>query len=351
MKFESTTGTLRVRPATFADEARWNGYVDRAREACVYHRWAWGDIFANVYGVQNRSLLAERDGRVVGVLPLVELSRGPLSAQLVSLPYFAHGGALADDEAAYQSLLDAASKLATDIGAAHVELRHAHAVPAALPSREDKVLMVMDLPGTVAELEKRVGSKVRADVRRPQKEGMTAEIGGRELVGSFHDAYASVMRDLGSPCHSAALFEESARRFDDRSFVVRVLYQGRTVGAAFLVGHGDTLEVPCAGTLHALNKLRPNMLLYWTIFGAAIERGYKRFSFGRSTVDAGTYNFKKNWGAAPIPLRYDYILPAGVELPKSHGEDPLLAKVSAAWMKLPVPVTSTVGPLLVRHLA
>jgi FemAB-related protein (PEP-CTERM system-associated) len=350
MNFETNTAAL-VRIAHFTDEARWNGYVDRHPDACVYHRWAWGEIFHRAYGMKSFPLIAEREGRVTGLLPLVELARGPFRPQIVSLPYFAHGGAIADDEASYRALLAAATRVARERGAQHVELRHAHAVPGSLPARDDKVLMVMDLPDAVDALEKRVGSKVRADVRRPQKEGMTTEIGGRELVRDFHATYAAVMRDLGSPCHSAELFDEAARRFEERMFVARVLYQGRTVGAAFLIGQGDTLEVPCAGTLHALNKLRPNMLLYWAIFGAAIERGYKRFSFGRSTVDAGTYTFKKNWGASPIPLRYEYILRDGVELPHAHGENPLLARVSQAWMQLPLPVTTIIGPRLVRHLA
>lgn len=349
---------VRVRVATGADQARWNGFVDATPGAQLYHRWEWLDIFAQVYGARATPLIAEEpaapSGRVLGVLPLVAVGLPGRRPALVSLPYFGHAGALVAREPAFHLLLAAARDAARVQGAAHVELRHAHAVPAAaaeLPARADKVLMHLALPDSPAALEKQIGSKLRADVRRPQKEGFRAEVGGRELVGEFHAAYAAVMRELGSPCHAAALFDETLARFGDRAFIVRVTYQGRTAGAAFLVGHGDVLEVPCAGTLHAFNKLRPNMLLYWTCFTAAIERGYRTFSFGRSTVDAGTYAFKKNWGAAPVPLPYHYLLPPEAPTPGAHADDGLLARASRAWTRLPLPVTNTLGPVLARWLA
>jgi serine/alanine adding enzyme len=194
-------------------------------------------------------------------------------------------------------------------GVHRVELRHAHPVPArGLPTRDDKVLMRLALPATEDELFKRVGPKMRADIRRPEKEGMTATVGGAELLPEFHAVYAAVMRDLGSPCHSLALFRACFARMPERSFVCVVRYEGRPVGGGYLVGMGDTLEIPCAGTLHAMNRLRPNMLLYWTVLREAIRRGYRAFSFGRSSADSGTFTFKKNWGAEAHPLTYHYLL-------------------------------------------
>jgi hypothetical protein len=118
MNFESNSAAL-VRTASFTDEARWNGYVDQHPDACVYHRFAWGKIFNRVYGVKSYPLVAERDGRVAGLLPLVELTRGPLRPQIVSLPYFAHGGAIADDEAAYRALLTAATRMESPVRFRH----------------------------------------------------------------------------------------------------------------------------------------------------------------------------------------------------------------------------------------
>ena len=333
------------------DRARWNGYVERHPHASVYHRWEWLDVFARAYGASAHPLLARYDGRVTGVLPLVRVGPPGLPGKLVSLPYFGHGGALADDDATWRCLLDAAGALRDELGAAHVELRHAHPVPAdALPTRAGKVLMHLDVSVGEEALLKAVGAKTRADIRRPEKEGMTAHVGGRELLGEFHAVYADVMRDLGSPSHARALFEAAMEAMPERTFVVVVRYEGGAVGGGFLAGMGETLEIPCAGTRHGFARLRGNMLLYWTVIREAIRRGYTTFSFGRSSEDSGTFTFKKNWGATASPLPYHYLLAPGETVPTMRPDNPRYARVIAAWQLLPVPVATALGPRIVRYL-
>ena len=210
--------------------------------------------------------------------------------------------------------------------------------------------MRVDLSAGEEAFFKALGPKVRADVRRPEKEGMSSLVGGAELLPEFHAAYADVMRDLGSPCHALALFEEAMRAMPERTFVVVVRYQGVAVGGGFLAGHNDTLEIPCAGSMHRLARLRGNMLLYGAVLREAMRRGYKTFSFGRSSEDSGTFTFKKNWGAVATQLPYHYLLPPGTTLPAAGGDDPLLQRVSETWKRLPVALTARVGPRLVRLL-
>jgi serine/alanine adding enzyme len=111
-----------------------------------------------------------------------------------------------------------------------------------------------------------------------------------------------------------------------------------------------TLEIPCAGALHHLARLRGNMLLYGTALSEAIARGYSAFSFGRSSADSGTFTFKKNWGATASPLPYHYLLAPGEAVPTMRPDNPRYAKVIAAWQHLPVPVATALGPRIVRYL-
>lgn len=341
-----------VRDATEWDRARWNGYVEHHPAGSVYHRWDWRNVFANAYGTPSRYLVAERGRRVVGVLPLSRLSAPVFGTQLVAVPWFGHGGAIADDDEAYRALFSKARALLPEMGAKRAELRHAHAVPTdLLVERGDKVLMRLALPDSEEELLKSVGPKARADIRRPEKEGMTSHLGGAELIPDFHRAYAAVMRDLGSPCHAESLFARTYEEMPERCYVAVVRYQGRPIAGGFLIGMGDTVEIPCAGALHGFSRLRGNMLLYWAVISEAIRRGYKTFSFGRSSLDSGTFAFKKNWGAVPHPLPYHYVLREGDAMPEHKpGGGGALAKVVAAWQRLPVPVATTLGPRLVKGI-
>ncbi|HZD54432.1 MAG TPA: hypothetical protein VE175_15400, partial [Woeseiaceae bacterium] len=140
--------------------------------------------------------IGEPGGRICGVLPLVRLKSRLFGDFLVSLPYVSYGGVLADDAESGAKLIDEASRLAADLGAGHIELRHL-ADCTSLPKRTDKVSMHLELTGDADALWKRLGSKCRAQIKRPLKEGATCEIGGAALVDAFYAVFSVKYRDLG----------------------------------------------------------------------------------------------------------------------------------------------------------
>jgi hypothetical protein len=55
----------------------------------------------------------------------------------------------------------------------------------------------------------------------------------------------------------------------------------------------------------------------WSMLEGAAARGCTTFDFGRSTPNEGTYKFKEQWGASPVPLYWEYGLLGGGELPNA----------------------------------
>ncbi len=49
--------------------------------------------------------------------------------------------------------------------------------------------MVLDLPSDAAALGRQLGSKMRSQVRRPDREQPTVAVGGVELVNDFYDVF------------------------------------------------------------------------------------------------------------------------------------------------------------------
>ena len=92
------------------------------------------------------------------------------------------------------------------------------------------------------------------------------------------------------------------------------------------------------------------MLLYWEVLRYAIQQGYQHFDFGRSTVDSGTYRFKKQWGAKAKQLYWHYWLADGQPLPKLSPDNPKYRLAIAVWKKLPLIVANQLGPGIVKNL-
>src|SRR5690606_21136841 len=135
--------------------------------------------------------------------------------------------------------------------------------------------------------------------------------GGAELLDDFYAVFARNMRDLGTPVFGRALFREVLHTFPGESRVVCV-YRGGEPGAASIVHWRRAwMEVPWASALREFNAFAGNMFLYWHMLQAAIERGCRVFEFGRCAPGEGTFHFKKQWGAEPAPLVWEYWMAGG----------------------------------------
>jgi len=89
--------------------------------------------------------------------------------------------------------------------------------------------------------------------------------------------------------------------------------------------------------------------MYWHALKRSIERGQSEFDFGRSSVDAGTHRFKKQWGSREHPAVWQYYSRHG-DVSDARRNSGKFDRVIAAWQKLPVWVTKLIGPTIVRGI-
>lgn len=343
----------RLAVEAYAPAARdgWQAFVESAPGASLYHDIRWREVVEETFGHPTRyRLCRDPDGRIVGVLPLVHLKSLLFGSFLVSMPYFNYGGICAETEAARDALLSSAVEAARETGARHVELRHTAPLAFDWPLRTDKVSMRLTLPDDPEVLWARLGSKLRSQVKRPQKVGMEALIEGPERLDAFYEVFAANMRDLGTPVYPKRFFAAILERFPESTRICSVYAGSRPVASGFLVGFRRTLEIPWASSLRSHNHASPNMLLYWRALAFACEQGYETFDFGRSSRDAGTYRFKAQWGAEPTTLHWHYWLRTPGVLPQLTPSNPKYRMAIGIWRRLPVAVTRVLGPRIVRSL-
>ncbi len=267
---------------------------------------------------------------------------------LLSVPFLNYGGVLATTSQAEQALVSAASKLANLLSAEHIEYRHCHD-GLNMPSRSEKVAMILNLPQTPEMLWADIGTKVRAQIKKSKRHGLRLKNGRQELINDFYAVFSRNMRDLGTPVYSKSLFARMLEHLPE-SWITIVYQNKQPVSGGFLVGWRDTLEIPWASTLKQANKYDANMALYWQILSQAIDKNYNIFDFGRSTMNAPTYKFKKQWGATPQNLYWHYWLPDQQALPQINPNNPKFKLMVEIWKRLPLIMTTRIGPHIVKSI-
>ncbi len=295
-------------------------------------------------------MVSDQGGETVAIAPLVLLSSPIFGSFLISLPFVNYGGIVANSVEAHRLLEEYVEKYAVATRVTHVELRQQEKLTTSWSESERKVSMRLPLPNSFYELWKAFPSKLRSQVRRAQKEGMTVEFGATERVDDFYRVFSRCMRDLGTPVYTKAWFRKILEVFPKESRICVVYHEETPVAAGFLYGFRTSLEIPWAASDRRFNRLSPNMLLYSSVLEFACQQGFQTFDFGRSTPDSGTYRFKEQWGAQPHQLYWYYWLRDGGAIPQLNPQNPKYRLAIRTWQCLPVWVANALGPHIVKYL-
>ena len=185
---------------------RWQAFVAGDAEAEAGHDWGFHDALRELFGQPVFRLAAVRGEEWVGVLPLV-WQKSLMGRFLTSVPYLNYAGVLAADPQARVALAEAADSLAGRLDAHRLEIRGRDGSDLPVESWEGKSSYSIDLPETPEPLWKALGAKVRAQVKRPRREGYSSvdelirhllerEIGGSEEESDQAEAERQ-LRGLG----------------------------------------------------------------------------------------------------------------------------------------------------------
>lgn len=336
---------MRIEPYSGLPE-EWDSFGQRQQGWTAYHRHAWKPLIEAVHRHECPYLAAYgADDRLAGILPLVRVRSRVFGHFLVSMPFVNYGGPLGSDSAVL-ALARAATDLATDRGARLLELRSRVQLPLSLPVSSRKITVVLDLPPDVDALRKHVGSKLRSQVKRPEKEGVVVRF-GPDQVDPFFRVFSKHMHHLGTPTQPRALFRGLADRLGDDAWFGCAWLGDEPIAAGAGFRWGDEFEMSWASALQPYNAIAPNMLLYWRFMERAIDQGVRRFNFGRCTPGSGTHRFKRQWGSRDEALWW-YQHGAATATPSPT--DARYAWGPRLWRRLPERVATWAGPLLVRGI-
>jgi FemAB-related protein (PEP-CTERM system-associated) len=334
------------------ETAAWDAFVASRPDATFFHLSAWRDVIARAFRHRPYYLVAEQDGAIVGVLPLVQVKTRLFGHTLISNPFCVYGGPLAVDAEACAALAAQAGALRAELSAAAVEFRFLEAPPddwlgeGWQARRALYVTFRREIGGDDAAILKAIPRKQRAVVRKAIDRGLTAHVDRN--VDVLHGIYAQSVRNLGTPVFSKRYFALLADVFAESMDIVTVSEEGTPVASVLNFYFRDEVIPYYGGGTTAARGCGGNDFMYYEVMRRAVARGCGMFDFGRSKEGTGAFSFKKNFGFVPTPLDYRVLVAPGGEMPEVNPMNPKYRMMIAAWKKLPLPIANVLGPILVR---
>jgi FemAB-related protein (PEP-CTERM system-associated) len=340
---------IRIETLSSGTAAAWDRFVHAAPEASFFHRAGWKEVIERSFGHDCHFLLAKRDGRITGVLPLVHLSSRLFGSALISSGYGVYGGPLAADPASLHSLNEAAVRLAARLDVDYVEYRLR--APSVLPWARNSGLYATFRKRIVPDPEallRAVPRKRRAMLRKAQALGLQSELDGD--VRRFYRVYSRRVRDLGTPVYHAAYFRTLLEVFGADCEVLTVARRGAALSSVISFRFRDEVLPYYGGGVEEARRCAANDFMYWEVMRRACVSGARVFDFGRSKLGTGTFAYKSIWGFEPQPLHHEYFLLRQSEMPNVNPLNPKYALWVALWRRLPLFVANALGPFISRGL-
>lgn len=345
------TYALRIGHLTADLRQAWDDFVHRSKDGSFFHLSGWQTVMERAFGHKTHFLIAWRNTRIVGVLPLVLLSSRLFGKSLISNAFCVYGGPLADDDAALAALDAHALSLAEHYGVGHLEYRMRQPLGDRQGWVIDNSLYATFRKSISADHDanlKAIPRKQRAMVRKGIKAGLAGTV--TDDADALHAIYAESVRNLGTPVFSRRYFRTLKEVFGEACEMALISKDNHTVAGVMSFFYKDeVLPYYGGGNVHA-RALAANDFMYWDVMCRAVDRGVRLFDFGRSKADTGAWHFKKHWGFSPDPLHYAYRLVGADHVPDINPLNPKYRMAIKTWQSLPLWLTNRLGPFISRSL-
>lgn len=278
-------------------------FVSAAGGATFFHTPAWLSVLEVSFGQFRTGWITAREGgTLIGVMPMVEMSRGPFRS-LWALPFGTYGHPLAHDPVVRRSLLKAFARLASrrrclEAGASFFDGAWLGDVPPAACVRMEECCLV-ELEGSFDDFWRgALSSKRRQLCNRGLRAGVTVRaLETEDEVQAFHALYVSGSRAWGG-VHPYPLrfFLELFRRREDGVVFWGGFRDGKLLGGNIDFYYGAMAQAWQAGISPHAYPYHVGSLLVTSAVEEAYRRGLKTFNLGSSGGDEGLIFFKKSLG-------------------------------------------------------
>lgn len=340
---------IAVLPFASTMSEAWDRFVLGHPAGSMFHLTAWKNALEQTFSYESRYLYAQKDGRITGVAPVFLIRNWIIGRALISVPMAVYGGICALDEPSVAALGAELQEMGTEEGVDFIDLRNRSGslVPGFVSPKSIYVTFSTSLDPNHDVNLKRLPRDTRYMIRKGEKAGLEVRH-GLEQLSQFYRLHAISLRRLGTPVFPKPLFQNLIAEFKGRADLMMVYAGSLPVSGVLSFFHRDTILPYYAGAAPEAGKLAANNFMYWQLMKFAVEKGFRKFDFGRSKLGTGSYAFKTQWNMQAESLPYQLALIKRKSAPNFSPANPKFQVAARVWSHVPLPATLIAGPRIVR---
>lgn len=207
----------------------------------------------------------------------------------------------------------------------------------------DKVVNIINLQQIKSPDLEFFSPGIRRKIRKAIKSGITIKKGQGELVDDFIAVYNRNMHRKGSPSLGRQFFKELLATPGIQSELFVAYLEHKPVGGTFSMWYGSHYENVWFSTLSDYNVYYVSYLLHWEMIKSAFGKKSEIYSMGRSTINSGTHQYKKQWPTEEVALYFSTNCPGPAKLKN-------MVWAPKIWKHLPAALVNRLGPPIAKRI-
>jgi len=329
----------------------WDGLLQTHPQAGFFHTSTWARVLAESYGYRPHYVTLTENGRLVGLVPLMEIDSLLTGRRGSALPFTDACEPLARDAGDFRRLFAAVVARAVQARWRTIELRGGGEFLNGSPTASEFLVHTLMLGDDEEAVTRGFHATTRRNVRKSAGDEITVRRSiSREAMVAYYRLHCATRRRHGLPPQPWRFFASIQRRVlaTGGGFIMLAASGGRpAAGAVFFHFNGSAIYKFGAYDPR-FRHLRPNNRVMWEAIRWCCRNGIRRLSLGRTEPgDQGLLQYKKSWGAASHRLayyRYDVKRGALTSRPSPvRSSYPVLRILPSGLLRL-------AGSLLYRHI-
>ncbi len=336
-----------------------------------FHSSAWARVLAESYGYTPKYFTVVNDGKLLALLPIMEVNSFLTGRRGVSLPFTDYCDPVCNGSIKFVLLFDQIIEFGRKHDWKYFELRDGSSLnPDSFSLNPEKTRNsesgtrniipsctylghILDLPGSEEEIFPNFRDSTKRNVLKAMKEGVEVKIDhSLESVKEFYRLNCLTRKEHGLPPQPFHFFQKVQEHviWKNLGMVVLASFDRENIAGAVYFHFCKNAVFKYGASDKKFQHLRANNLVMWEAIKWYSQKGYKSLCFGRTEPEnQGLIQFKSGWGATEQQInyyRYDFKKETFIsEAPRVRGFH------NGIFRKMPIPVSNRIGALLYKHFA
>ncbi len=329
---------------------KWDEYIANLNQSSIFYTASWAEILSETYHFTPKYFMAQADGQLQFLLPIMEINNWLTGRRAVSLPFTDFCEPYVAQGISFGNYLDRIISIGQNLGWKSIELRGAeHLINTNTPSLYyyDHELSLTEPSILFAGFKK----SNQRNIRKAESNGINTVIDNSNRgLQDFYRLNCITRKKHGLPPQPYSFFRNVRKKIIANNYgkIFKAKFRQKTIAAAIYFHFKDSVLYKYGASDPNFLPLRANNLVMWEAIKYFAENNYQTFDFGKTELaNQGLRRFKQSWGTTEKQMSYfKYSFEKNSFITEENKET---GWYNMVFRHLPIPVLKLTGKLLYKH--